>query len=234
MSISIGSVPDKTWPTRVKTAGGVAPNWNMIPHKGMTSLSKEDIIAQTKDIGVQFANAATEPERERIAQKYAELNTLYCSLVSPDRKALYDNAVNEIKKQAGGGQQNPGVDTTKNIFDFLNERDGIGPYKKGMQFDRPYSFAGGGSVRATYVSGGGVQFDVSLYGEKLLSINAGGTNVIDGVTYWPTKAETAMSEEIGRIWHRATADAIWMNQHGTPRLPAAENTPTNGSLVIQA
>lgn len=200
MSISsLSSFSRTARPSVSKTVGGVEPDWKNIPHANMTSLSKEEIKAQVRELAIQDANATSKQEKEQVAGKVQELFNQYASSASPDRKSLYENAVETIKKQAGGGNKK-GSDITppKTLFDYLNERD----TKNGMKFDKTYSFSGGGAVTASQVSFGGAHFDITHDGESVLWINSDGS-----VTYTPTPAETQLTKEIANVYYNARESA---------------------------
>ncbi|SHI22684.1 hypothetical protein SAMN02745823_03625 [Sporobacter termitidis DSM 10068] len=144
----------------------VSPNWNQIPHKGMTTLSQDEIKSLVKDYAVQFENAASEQEKDRIWGQVQNLFIQYVSSVSPDRKSLYEQAIKTIKQNAGDKQKSD-ISEWKTLVDLLNEHDGSG---KGMRFDKAYSMAGGGTVTAVRVTGGGAIFQVDYQGQTVLSI----------------------------------------------------------------
>jgi len=208
---------------------GVAPNWTNIPTKGASNLSYDEIKVQVKELGEQFSKATSEKEREQIARKSERLFTMCMSIVAPDRKALYENAVKEIKKQGGIGKKEREEPTPqKTLIDYLNMRDGLGEYRngKGMKFDKAYHFAGGGSVTAGEVTGGGAIFDVALNGESVLSIHAG-CLLGNGVYFTPTVAEQAITKEIGNIWYNAKGGSSWLEANRT-------NIATDGGIDIKA
>lgn len=179
------------------TTGVISPNWNMIPSANMSTLSKGEIITQVKELAGQAAKATTNKEKDAIQDKVQELYTQYVSFSSPDRKSLYEQALKTIAKEAGCEKKGSvGANPQKTLFDFLNERD-----RNGLKLDKAYQMAGGGTVTASVVTGGGYIFDIEYGGNPVMSINVGQING-NGVYYTPTPAEQALQKEISDIYHK--------------------------------
>ena len=229
MSFPIDSLSKAGNISSLLSMSGVSPNWANIPTKGASRLSYDEIKGQVKALGEQFSRATSEKEKEQISQKAERLFTMCMSLVAPDRKALYENAMKEMKKQGGIGKKEREEPTLqKTLMDYLNMRDALGEYKDGksMKFDKAYHFAGGGSVTAGEVTGGGAIFDVAFNGESVLSIHAG-CLLGNGVYCTPTAAEQAITKEIGTIWHNAKGGPSWLEANRT-------NIATDGGVDIKA
>lgn len=185
-----------------RTTGAISPNWNMIPSANMSTLSKGEIITQLKELAGQAAKATTNKEKDVIQDKAQELYTQYVSFSSPDRKSLYEQALKTIAKEAGCEKNvSDGAKPQKTLFDFWNERD-----YRGMKFDKTYQMAGGGTVTASYVTGGGCIFDIGYGGNTVMRINVGLING-NSVSYCPTPAEQASQKEISNIFHNAAVYA---------------------------
>lgn len=184
------------------SVGFVGPDWNMIPHKGMPAPSQSELRERAKELGYAFVSANSERERQSIADEFfREVQVQYASHVAPDRKSIYEKAMDTIEKNAGfSTKADNGMDMTKTIFDYITEADFK---RKGMEFDKAYSMAGGGSVTATMVSGGGAIFEIKdATGEPAMSIAAGCANN-NGVFYYVTKPEQEANKEMGNIWQSA-------------------------------
>lgn len=191
----------------------VSPNWNMIPSANMSTLSKEEIIVQVKELAYQSAKALTDKEKDVIQNKVQELYTQYVSFASPDRKSLYEQALKTVEKEA---RQNKGIDRAnppKTLIDFLNEHD-----FSEMKLDKKYQMAAGGTVTAHDVTGGGFMFDIGYGGNTVMTINVGRING-NGVYYTPTPAEQALKKEISNIYYTA------VNHSKT--CPSSSNTENN-------
>lgn len=102
-------------------------NWDVIPHKGMERPTEQEFDVIIDDL----AKALAEARSEKDDVKYRSLSLTkdkvyaqYISAVSPDRKALVKDASQVIN---GGNRnaQSKKSDEPKNIFDFLNIRDGF-------------------------------------------------------------------------------------------------------------
>jgi hypothetical protein len=190
-----------------RNKGGISPDWSNIPNKNMTKLTKEEIRAQIREIAKQEATATDDKEREKLADKRRGLFTAYESFGAPDRKTLFDDALDTLKKNAGnlmkkGGMQVP---EQKDVFDFIKERDfkkaGFAPSDednilipvraKGMMFDERYDLAGNGSVRATSSAQKGINFDIFHDKARVLSVGRNGA-----VTHIQTEEEKALRKEI--------------------------------------
>lgn len=182
--------------------GFVAPNWKMIPHKGMPARPQAELKERAKELGYAFANAGSEPERRQIADEFFyEVQVQYASHVAPDRQALYQDAMETIGKYAGGANSTgKDIDTAKNIFDFITESKNR---RAGMQFDKAYPTQGGGSVTATQVTGGGAHFEVKDASGQPALLIAAGCMLGNGVSYFISDAEQAANKEIAGVWQSA-------------------------------
>lgn len=182
--------------------GFPGPDWTKIPHKGMRALPQDELREKARELGHAFANATSEKERQRIADIFfGEVQMQYASHVAPDRKAIYADAMDTIAKYAGNTQKaGNGIDTTKNIFDFITEAD---HRRKGMKTDTRYMMANGGAVTANEVTGGGVNFEVTDTAGKPAMLISMGCIGYNGVNYYITDAEQAANKEMENIWHSA-------------------------------
>lgn len=191
MGFSINGI---SMPERVSSngfAGVSAPNWEIIPHKGMPAPPKYELIQQIKELGIKRASAVSDKEKNDAVARFQKLSAQYMSAVSPDRKTLYRQAQNEISKMSGKKQSGKNFEGQKTLIDYLNEHD-----RNGIKNGKAYPLACGGTVTPIYNSQGGYSFDISFKGEVAMSIDP----VHNSVTYTRTAAEVALSNEANRIF----------------------------------
>lgn len=174
------------------------PNWDKIPHSGMKTPSKEELLAQIKDNGTKMAQAKTEEETNALAYEYSKLRAQYISSVSPDRKALYEDAIQVINQHKSSSVQKE-PQKPKSVYDFLNERDGIHS-QTGDLANRPAALSSGGNVSASHTFGGGFDYQIQAVGGNVMS------SVGNNWVYTQTPMELKKSEEFTRI-HDAAYDA---------------------------
>ena len=79
-----------------------SPNWNTIPTKGMNVPSDKELEVKIKELARREAHAKTDREFNEIEQERKQLNAQYLSKVSPDRKALYKDVLEEVNKSKYG------------------------------------------------------------------------------------------------------------------------------------
>ncbi|MCL2637580.1 MAG: hypothetical protein FWD48_04340 [Oscillospiraceae bacterium] len=204
--------------------GGLNPDWSNIPTKNMTKLTKDDIRAQIRDIAKQEASATDDKERDDLAKKRQGLFTAYESFGSPDRKTLFDDALDIIRRNAGNLLKKGGeTPEQKDVFDFINERDfkkaGFAPGSEethvptlralGMRFDESFDLANNGSVRATSTAQRGVSFEIFSGREQVLNIKRDGS-----VSHKSTDEEKALKKEITDFYN-----SVRNEFRGTPATP---------------
>ena len=166
------------------------PNWEIFPHSGMQTPSKDELIKQIKDLAAKRAAAVTDKDFAYVNYQEEKLSAQYLSSVSPDRKTLYKEAVQTIR---GQNQNKDYSEGEKTLLDYLNEKDGLGSrLKNGKQ----YPLSSGGSITPIYNSRGGYDYDVSLGGNSVLSSNQG----LGGWTFSMTPAELVKKKEFNKIF----------------------------------
>ena len=178
-----------------------APNWELIPYKGMQTPSKDELIKQIKDLATKRAEAVTVGDFAYVNHQEQKLSAQYLSSVSPDRKTLYKEAVQTIKGQKNNKEN---IEGQKTLIDYLNENDGIGSLENG----KPYPLSSGGSITPIYNSRGGYDYDVSVDGNIVLSSNQG----LGGWTFTMTPAELEKISEFNIIFGSAYNAAKRENQ----------------------
>jgi hypothetical protein len=153
---------------------------------------KKSVIENAK----AFANATSEEEKDRIAAECKILYVQYESHVAPDRKKLLASALETIEKESGksSGKRKSDFFEPKTIFDFLIEED---KKKKGMEYDKPYSFDGG-TVTAAQTAYGLPHYTVKAGGQDAITINPG-----SGIAFFSTPAERVARRDIVDTWFNA-------------------------------
>lgn len=184
-----------------------APNWDKIPHKGMKTPSKEELVQQIKDNGTKLAQAKTKEEESALAYEHLKLKAQYLSSVSPDRKALYKDAMQVINQPKNSTVQKQ-PQKPKSVYDFLNERDGI--KSKGNDLaNTPEPLPSGGSVSASHTFGGGFDYEIKAGGDSAMS------SVGNNWTYSLTPQESKKADEFTRIHDAAVIAARDKSASGT-------------------
>jgi len=195
-----------------RNTGSLSPDWSGIPTKNMTAMSKDEIRTQLREIAKQEAKAADDKEKDELAKKRQGLFTAYESFGSPDRKTLFDDALDIIKKNAKSLMQKGGNPPERmDVFDFIKERDmrkaGFAPSEesgipavraKGMVFDERFDLGGDGSVRASSNAQRGVNFEIFHGKEKVLNIKRDGS-----VSHNSTDEEKKLRKEITDFYNAA-------------------------------
>lgn len=166
-----------------------APNWELIPYKGMQAPSQDELIKRIKDLAAKRAEAVTDIDFAYVNHQEAALSAQYLSSVSPDRKTLYKEAVQTLR----GQKQNKGnSEGEKTLIDYLTEKDGVVSLKNG----KPYPLSSGGSITPICNSRGGYGYDISVGGNIVLSSSQG----LGGWTFTMTPAEMIKKNEFNTIF----------------------------------
>ncbi|MGE7094319.1 hypothetical protein ACQKII_23390 [Lysinibacillus sp. NPDC048646] len=143
------------------------PNWDVIPTKGMNTPPQDELINQIKEVARRTALAAKSARRNAdestaINMQIEKLLAQYISPVSPDRKALHQQAMKAIKKHEPENNMLPLGDPS--LVDYLNKMDNMT-----TETNKSLSLSGGGIVRPTMNSLGGYDYDVIVGGHTLLA-----------------------------------------------------------------
>ena len=83
--------------------------------------------------------------------------------VSPDRKALYRQAVNALKRQGGNPKCHGSGELT--LLDFLEAADG----RTDRLAEKKFALAGGGTLTCPILTSGGYGADIYCQGTKVLT-----------------------------------------------------------------
>ena len=74
------------------------PNWSFIPTKGKSSKTQTEFVSEIRELARRAATTTNKTESEYISRQVLGLRAEYLSDVAPDRKQLYEQAKNTIKK----------------------------------------------------------------------------------------------------------------------------------------
>jgi hypothetical protein len=184
------------------------PNWNDIPHKGMTALSKDEIKNLMRALAEKFNNTTNEFERARIGRQAATMKTYYVSHGSPDnRQELFEQAMRTINKHAGSGRMDFNHTDQKTLLDYLMAREAYST-GKGMKEGVPYPIAGGGTVTFAAVVGSnsGARFEVEHNGQPAMSITISPKS---SVNFMANSEEMQLNDEINAFWFRAIGNSAF-------------------------
>jgi hypothetical protein len=169
-------------------------DWDQIPTKGMTSLSKEEIFAEVREMTIKEVNATNDKERAEYNQKKINLFCQYMSSASPDRKTLLAEGLQTISKHYGGGMPQGQNSDIKCLLDFIMEAREKRVSKQGGT----YHFGKGGSVEASYrPSDDSMVFEISHNGNKVFKIDNNSTGWI--ITPNESKLRAEISDYSQRI-----------------------------------
>lgn len=143
---------------------GNEPDWSKIPTKGMRTLSYEQIfnemknLAQRKVIALQaeVRDSKWQSEWDDIMRTYVYLQRQYISDVSPDRKALYEQAKKTIRKMEEENKIHYPVTFT--LVDFLCDLDDLESLANSY-----------GTLETAYATGYGTEYIINIGGEQVMS-----------------------------------------------------------------
>lgn len=224
MSISISGINrSQSMPTN---SGGLnAPDWNIIPHAGMPTLPKEELVQQIKDIGTKVGKAKSEEEKYAILSQLDKLQAQYISSVSPDRKTLYKDAMQVINQhKATANQKQP--KSALSFVEFLCEQDGV----KTRQYDLtnyPEPLPSGGAVSAASRGFLGFEYMIDAGGAQVMGTNG------NSWCYRRTPEECKKVEEVTRIFVNAR-DSELMKQQNSITSTDNSNTESSNSFNMRA
>lgn len=143
------------------SSGG--PDWSIIPSSGKSSKTKAEFTDEIKELARKAANTTSKAELESIHRRRTELCAEYISDVSPDRKALYQQAKNALKGRGGNPKCHGSGELT--LLDFLEAAEGRISNFAGKKF----ALAGGGTLTCPILTGGGHGADIYYQGTKVLT-----------------------------------------------------------------
>lgn len=140
------------------------PNWDVIPHKGMSRPSDAEMDKLIDEYARKMADAANAGDdikyRELSDYAHNQLRAQYMSAVSPDRKSLVEEALQFINTSAGQTAKK-GKGPHMTLVDILNVKEGL------IKLDKYGNFAGGIMESGAMVSFEGGLFDPNAFVVKL-------------------------------------------------------------------
>ena len=98
------------------------PNWSFIPTKGKSSKTQTEFVSEIRELARRAATTTNKTESEYISRQVLGLRAEYLSDVAPDRKQLYEQAKNTIKKQTGNLKCKGCGELS--LLDFLEKAEG--------------------------------------------------------------------------------------------------------------
>ena len=121
------------------------------------------VVSEIKELAQRAANTTSKTELESIHRQRTRLCAEYISDVSPDRKALYQQAKNAVKSQ-NGNPKCKGIGELS-LLDFLERAEG----KNNNLAQKKFALAGGGTLECPILTGEGYGADISYQGTKVLT-----------------------------------------------------------------
>lgn len=92
MGISISNATSSAITKYSESLRSGEPDWSMIPSAGKSNKSQAEFVSEIKELAQRAANTTSKTELESIHRQRTRLCAEYISDVSPDRKALYQQA----------------------------------------------------------------------------------------------------------------------------------------------
>ena len=221
MSISISGVNHIQNP--LLNGGLNEPDWGRIPHAGMKTPLQNELVQQIKDTGSKFAQAKSETEKSVILSSLDKLEAQYLSPVSPDRKALYNDAVKVINQHKSAAKQKQ-PKPILNFIEYLAEYDGV-KTNKTRQYDltnQPEPLAFGGTVSASCRGYLGFDYMINSGGQQVMSMSG------NEWSYTRTPAECKKVEEFTKIFENARDNEMMKQKSSGSSLQNGVNPAASG------
>lgn len=166
-----------------------SPNWNTIPTKGMNVPSDKELEVKIKELARREAHAKTDREFNEIEQERKQLNAQYLSKVSPDRKALYKDVLEEVNKSKYGNNSKKTKPLSElNLVNILMEKE---------NGKRETYLKSGGFLEEVYNSNGGYEYNIKVNNNVVLGTINGNW------TYALTPAEQVRQTEFNNIYYNS-------------------------------
>ena len=140
MGISISNATSSAITKYSESLRSGEPDWSMIPSAGKSNKSQAEFVSEIKELAQRAANTTSKTELESIHRQRTRLCAEYISDVSPDRKALYQQAKNAVKSQ-NGNPKCKGIGELS-LLDFLERAEG----KNNNLAQKKFALAGGGTL----------------------------------------------------------------------------------------
>ena len=166
------------------------PDWRTIPTKGGRTLSDEEMLEQIKSVAQREAmmkHTNNYEQSDSIARIKQYLSTQYISDVSPDRKALYEQA-KKISQQ--GEQEQSKYPLFFTLVDIMCDLDKVEGFTNND-----------GTLTTSYTTGYGEDYELNNGEQCVLSTSRGVWQ------YHPTPLESMKREEFYKIYNKEFASA---------------------------
>ena len=147
-----------------------------------------EFVSEIKELARRAATTTNKTESEYISRQVLSLRAEYLSDVAPDRKQLYEQAKNTIKKQTGNLKCKGCGELS--LLDFLEKAEG----KSSNFAEKKFALAGGGTLNCPILTTGGYGAEIRYQGVTVLS------NLGNGWGYEMTPAELAKKDEFYSIY----------------------------------
>ena len=119
MGISFSNIGTVGREQLITSGSNGEPNWSYIPSKGKSTKTQTEFVSEIKKLAQKAANTTSKTELESIHRQRTKLCAEYISDVSPDRKALYQQAKNAVKRQKNSNPKCKGIGELL-LLNFLN------------------------------------------------------------------------------------------------------------------
>ena len=163
MGISLSGIGIVGKEQLISSCSNGEPNWSYIPTKGKSSKTQTEFVSEIRELARRAATTTNKTESEYISRQVLGLRAEYLSDVAPDRKQLYEQAKNTIKKQTGNPKCKGCGELS--LLDFLERAEG----KNNNLAEKKFVLAGGGTLECPILTGGGYGADISYQGTKVLT-----------------------------------------------------------------
>ena len=163
MGISVSGTVNSANTKYYTSLSGEGPDWSIIPSSGKSNKTKAEFTDEIKELARKAANTTDKAQLEYIHRRRTELCAEYMSDVSPDRKALYQQAKKALKGQGSNPQCRGSGELT--LLDFLEAAEG----RISNLAEKQFALAGGGTLTCSIMTGGGYGADIYYQGTKVLT-----------------------------------------------------------------
>ncbi len=188
MGISLSGIGTVGKEQLISSCSNGEPNWSYIPTKGKSSKTQTEFVSEIRELARRAATTTNKTESEYISRQVLGLRAEYLSDVAPDRKQLYEQAKNTIKKQTGNPKCKGCGELS--LLDFLEKTEG----KSSNFAEKKFALAGGGTLNCPILTTGGYGAEIQYQGVTVLS------NLGNGWGYEMTPAELAKKDEFYSIY----------------------------------
>ena len=149
MGISLSGIGTVGKEQLISSCSNGEPNWLYIPTKGKSSKTHAEFVSEIKELARRAATTANKTEYEYISRQVLGLRAEYLSDVAPDRKQLYEQAKNTIKKQTGNPKCKGCGELS--LLDFWEKAEG----KSSNFAEKKFALAVGGTLNCPILTTGG-------------------------------------------------------------------------------